>query len=99
MWSFSSQDQETRIKKAASRWARSESGGKNTILIIEDSERKINMDRYFLFRKFLNTLDEQNIQVTDANMRNYADNIEITGVFDGGEVKITISFQEADKDA
>ena len=45
------------------------------------------------------TLDEQNIQVTDANMRNYADNIEITGVFDGGEVKITISFQEADKDA
>ena len=57
------------------------------------------MDRYFLFRKFLNTLDEQNIQVTDANMRNYADNIEITGVFDGGEVKITVSFQEAGKDA
>lgn len=57
------------------------------------------MDRYFLFRKFMNTLDEQNIQVTDANMRNYADNIEITGVFDGGEVKITVSFKEADKDA
>lgn len=36
---------------------------------------------------------------TDANMRNYADNIEITGVFDGGEVKITVSFQEAGKDA
>lgn len=57
------------------------------------------MDRYFLFRKFMNTLDEENIQVTDANMRNYADNIEITGVFDGGEVKITVSFQEAGKDA
>lgn len=57
------------------------------------------MDRYFLFRKFMNTLDEQNIQVTDAKMRNYVDNIEITGVFDGGEVKITVSFQEADKDA
>ena len=72
---------------------------RNTILIIEDSERKINMGRYFLFRKFMNTLDEENIQVTYANMRNYADNIEITGVFDGGEVKITVSFQEADKDA
>lgn len=72
---------------------------RNTILIIEDSERKINMDRYFLFRKFMNTLDEENIQVTDSNMRNYADNIEITGVFDGGEVKITVSFKEADKDA
>lgn len=57
------------------------------------------MDRYFLFRKFMNTLDEQNIQVTDANMRNYADKIEITGVFDGGEVKITVSFKEMDKDA
>lgn len=57
------------------------------------------MDRYFLFRKFMNTLDEQNIQVTDANMRNYADSIEITGVFDGGEVKITVSFKEMDKDA
>ena len=57
------------------------------------------MDRYFLFRKFMDTLYEQDIQVTDANMRNYADNIEITGVFDGGEVKITVSFQEADKDA
>ena len=57
------------------------------------------MDRYFLFRKFMNTLDEQNIQVTDANMRNYADNIEITGVFDGGEVKISVSFKEMDKDA
>lgn len=57
------------------------------------------MDRYFLFRKFLNTLDEQNIQVTDANMRNYADSIEIAGVFDGGEVKITVSFKEMDKDA
>ena len=57
------------------------------------------MDRYFLFRKLMNTLDEENIQVTDADMRNYADNIEITGVFDGGEVKITVSFQEAGKDA
>ena len=57
------------------------------------------MDRYFLFRKFMNTLDEENIQVTDADMRNYADNIEITGVFDGCEVKITVSFQEACKDA
>ena len=57
------------------------------------------MDRYFLFRKFMNALDEENIQVTYANMRNYADNIEITGVFDGGEVKIAVSFQEADKDA
>ena len=57
------------------------------------------MDRYYLFRKFMNTLDEQNIQVTDANMRNYSDSIEITGVFDGGEVKITVSFKEMDKDA
>lgn len=57
------------------------------------------MDRYFLFREFMSTMDEQNIQVTDANMRNYADNIEITGVFDGGEVKITVSFKEMDKDA
>ena len=57
------------------------------------------MDRYFLFRKFMNTLDEQNIQVTDANMRNYADNVEITGVFDGGEVKIDVSFKEMDIDA
>lgn len=57
------------------------------------------MDRYYLFRKFMNTLDEQNIQVTDANMRNYADRIEITGVFDGGEVKIDVSFKEMDKDA
>lgn len=57
------------------------------------------MDRYYLFRKFMNTLDEQNIQVTDANMRNYADSIEIAGVFDGGEVKITVSFKEMDKDA
>lgn len=57
------------------------------------------MDRYFLFRKFMNTLDEQNIQVTDADMHNYSDNVEITGVFDGGEVKITVSFKEMDKDA
>lgn len=57
------------------------------------------MDRYYLFRKFMNTLDEQNIQVTDANMRNYADEVEITGIFDGCEVKITVSFKEMDKDA
>lgn len=57
------------------------------------------MDRYYLFRKFMNVLDEQNIQVTDADMHNYADNVEITGVFDGGEVKITVSFKEMDIDA
>lgn len=57
------------------------------------------MDRYFLFRKFMNVLDEQDIQVTDADMHNYSDNVEITGVFDGGEVKITVSFKEMDKDA
>ena len=57
------------------------------------------MDRYFLFRKFMNILDEQNIQVTDANMRNYADEVEITGIFYGCEVKITVSFKEMDKDA
>ena len=57
------------------------------------------MDRYYLFRKFMNTLDEQNIQVTDADMHNYANDVEITGVFDDGEVKITVSFKEMDKDA
>lgn len=57
------------------------------------------MDRYYLFRKFMNVLDEQDIQVTDADMHNYADNVEITGVFDGGEVKIDVSFKEMDIDA
>ena len=57
------------------------------------------MDRYFLFRKFMSFLDERNIQVTDADMHDYADNVDITGVFDGGEVKITVSFKEMDEDA
>ena len=57
------------------------------------------MDRYYLFRKFMNVLDEQDIQVTDADMHNYADNVEITGVFDGCEVKIDVSFKEMDIDA
>lgn len=47
------------------------------------------MDRYFIFKSLLEFVAD-NYDVTNAKMKNYSDNIEITGV-DGNGNTVTIS--------
>jgi hypothetical protein len=57
------------------------------------------MDKYYVFRKLL-ALVEDGYDVTDAKMRNYLGEIEITGVcVDGSEINIRVSMKEGNEDA
>jgi hypothetical protein len=57
------------------------------------------MDKYYVFRKLL-ALVEDGYDVTDAKMRNYFGEIEITGVGeDGSEINIRASMKEGNEDA
>lgn len=51
------------------------------------------MDRYFVFKRLLEFLADHT-EVTNAKMKNYADNIEITGEVDEQVIKITVDFAE-----
>lgn len=56
------------------------------------------MDRYFVFRKLMDFMSEEGT-VVDADMSNYAGDIEITGIDkDGVRVTITVEFKEGKKD-
>jgi hypothetical protein len=56
------------------------------------------MDRYFVFRKLMDFMSEEGT-VVDADMSNYAGDIEITGIDkDGVRVTITVGFTEGKKD-
>ena len=56
------------------------------------------MDRYFVFRKLMDFMSEEGT-VVDADMSNYAGDIEITGIDkDGVRVTIIVGFTEGKKD-
>ena len=58
------------------------------------------MDKYFVFRHLLNFV-AVNGDVTDADMNNYAGNIEIVGTDpkDGSTITIKVEMKEGKKDA
>lgn len=49
------------------------------------------MDRYFAFRRLLDFMADYSV-VTNAHIKNYAGDIEITGEDDVQEIKISVSF-------
>lgn len=51
------------------------------------------MDRYFVFKRLLEFMADHS-EVTNAHIKNYADDIEITGEVDGQEVRITVRFND-----
>ncbi len=51
------------------------------------------MDRYFIFKRLLEFMAD-NSEVTNAKMKNYSDDIEITGEDEGQEVTIKVSFRD-----
>ena len=56
------------------------------------------MDKYFVFRHLIDFVAD-NYYVTDADMNNYAGDIEITGTDeDGYTITINISIKEGNKD-
>lgn len=55
------------------------------------------MDRYFIFKSLLEFVAD-NYEVTNAKMKNYSDDIEITGVDgDGNTVTISAKIKEEEK--
>ena len=57
------------------------------------------LDKYFIFRKLLDFVADYS-EVTDADMNNYAGNIEITGTDDDGyTINIRVEIKEGEKDA
>ena len=57
------------------------------------------MNKYFVFRKLIDFVADYS-EVTDADMNNYAGNIEITGTEDDGStITIKVEIKEAEKDA
>ena len=57
------------------------------------------MNKYFVFRKMIDFVADY-CEVTDADMNNYAGNIEITGTDDDGStITIKVEIKEAEKDA
>ena len=57
------------------------------------------MNKYFVFRKLIDFVADYT-EVTDADMNNYAGNIEITGTDeDGSTINIRVEIKEAEKDA
>jgi hypothetical protein len=56
------------------------------------------MNKYFVFRKLIDFVADYT-EVTDADMNNYAGNIEITGTDDDGStITIKVEIKEAEKD-
>ena len=56
------------------------------------------MNKYFVFRKLVDFVADY-CEVTDADMNNYAGDIEITGTEeDGSTIKIRVSIEEAEQD-
>lgn len=53
------------------------------------------MDRYDLFQKLLALLADE-AEITDAKMKNYSDDIEITAVCGDQKIKIKASILEAE---
>ena len=57
------------------------------------------MNKYFVFRKLIDFVADYS-EVTDADMNNYAGNIEITGTDeDGSTITIRVDIREGEKDA
>ena len=57
------------------------------------------MNKYFVFRKLIDFVADY-CAVTDADMNNYAGNIEITGTDeDGSTITITVELKEGKEDA
>lgn len=57
------------------------------------------MNKYFVFRKLIDFVADY-CDVTDADMNNYAGNIEITGTDeeDGSTITIKVELREGNKD-
>ena len=57
------------------------------------------MNKYFVFRKLIDFVADY-CDVTDADMNNYAGNIEITGTDeeDGSTITIKVELKEGNKD-
>ena len=56
------------------------------------------MNKYFVFRRLIDFVAEY-CEVTDADMNNYAGNIEITGTDnDGSTITIKVELKEGEKD-
>lgn len=51
------------------------------------------MNRYFAFKRLLDFMAGHS-EVTNAHIKNYAGDIEITGEDDGQEIKIVVSFRD-----
>lgn len=56
------------------------------------------MNKYFVFRKLIDFVADY-CEVTDADMNNYAGDIEITGTGeDGSTISISVRIKEGEKD-
>lgn len=56
------------------------------------------IDKYFVFRKLMDFVADF-CDVTDADMNNYAGDIEISGAGeDGSTIRINVRIEEAEKD-
>ena len=56
------------------------------------------LNKYFVFRKLIDFVADY-CEVTDADMNNYAGNIEITGTDeDGSTITIKVELKEGEKD-
>lgn len=55
------------------------------------------MDRYILFRKLMDLVSDD-YDVVDADMRNYAGDIEITGENEGKTIRIKVELEEVLQD-
>ena len=57
-----------------------------------------NMERYLLFRKLMDMVSDD-YDVVDADMNNYAGEIEIFGASPEGDISITVRLMEVKEDA
>lgn len=56
------------------------------------------MNKYFVFRKLIDFVADY-CEVTDADMNNYAGDIEVTGTDDDGStISISVRIKEGEKD-
>ena len=57
------------------------------------------LNKYFVFRKLLDLVADF-CEVADADMNNYAGDIEVTGTgYDGSTIKIRVTLTEENQDA
>lgn len=55
------------------------------------------MDKYYYFRKLMDLINDE-YEVIDADMNNYAGDIEITGIGEGGtKITIKVTLEEGEK--